>query len=81
MLLVLVALLYLYASAGLRMLSTWRQTQRDTAEVRALETEHARLEAQRSRLAASETVELEARRLGMIRQGERPYLTPDPPSN
>ena len=43
MLCVLAALLYLYVSAGVRMLSTWRQSRRDSAQVAALEREHRAL--------------------------------------
>ena len=79
MLIVLAALLYLYASAGVKMLSTWRQSRRDDAAVGVLGSEHRRLEAERRHLEATETVELEARRLGMIGKNERPYLLPGAP--
>ena len=71
---VAVALLYLYLSAGVQMFSSWRQSRRDSATVRTLEHEHARLRHQRAALMNPETVELEARRLGMIKTGEQPYL-------
>ena len=74
MLCVLVALLYLYLSAGLQMLSTWRQARRDDAVVHTLAREHDALASQRATLEKPETVELEARRLGMIKPGEQPYV-------
>ena len=43
MLCLLVALLYLYLSAGVHMFSTWREAHRDSAAVVALEREHAAL--------------------------------------
>ncbi len=74
MLCVLAALLYLYLSAGVQMFSTWRQERRDEAAVRTLSLEHGSLARQRARLESPETIELEARRLGMIRPGEQSYV-------
>ena len=74
MLFVLAGLLYLYLSAGAHMFSTWRQERRDNAAVAALEREHHALERQRSNLVKRETVELEARRLGMVKKGEQAYV-------
>ena len=71
---VLVALLYLYVSAGVHLFDSWRQSRRDSANVRALAREHAQLVRQRQVLTNSETVEVEARRLGMIKSGEQPYV-------
>ncbi|HYB22495.1 MAG TPA: hypothetical protein VED41_01770 [Solirubrobacteraceae bacterium] len=74
MLCVLVALVYLYASAGLHMLSSWRQERRASASVAALEREHTQLVRQREALTAPGTLETEARQLGMMRSGEQPYV-------
>ncbi len=74
MLFVLGALLYLYLSAGAHMFSTWRQERHDNALVGALEREHRALERQRAILVKRETVELEARRLGMVKKGEQAYV-------
>jgi hypothetical protein len=74
MLCVLVALAYLYASAGLHMLSTWRQSHHDSATVAAMQREHALLVHQREGLNAPGTLEAEARQLGMMRKGEQPYV-------
>ena len=71
---VLVALLYLYLSAGVHLLSTWRQAGRDDASVQALAREHELLAHQRAVLVKPETVELEARRLGMVKAGEQGYI-------
>jgi len=81
MLCVLVALVYLYASAGLHMLSTWRQSQRDGAAVAALEREHRALVHQREALMAAGTLETEARQLGMMKGGEQPYVIDGLPDN
>ncbi len=81
MLCVLVALLYLYASAGVHMLSTWRQSRHDGAAVAAMELEHATLERQRAALTGAGTLETEARQLGMMKSGEQPYLISGLPDN
>jgi len=71
---VLVALLYLYGSAGVHMLSTWRQSRRDDAAVASMQREHSALIRQREALMRAGTLETEARQLGMIKSGEQPYL-------
>jgi cell division protein FtsB len=43
------------------------------ADLRALEREHDRLEARLQQLSGTGAVEREARKMGMVRQGERPY--------
>jgi hypothetical protein len=81
MLCVLVALVYLYASAGVHMLSTWRQSRHDSAAVVALEREHQALLRQRRQLTAAGTLETEARQLGMMKSGEQPYVVNGLPNN
>jgi hypothetical protein len=71
---VLVALVYLYASAGVHMLSTWHESRHDEATVAALEREHRQLIHQREELTAPGTLETEARQLGMMKSGEQPYV-------
>jgi cell division protein FtsB len=78
---VLVALVYLYVSAGVRMLSTWRQSHRDGAAVATLQREHARLVRQHDTLSTQGTLEAEARKLGMMRKGEQPYMVSGLPNN
>jgi cell division protein FtsB len=81
MLCVLVALIYLYISAGVHMFSTWRQSAHDSAAVAAMEREHAQLVRQHEVLSRQETLEVQARRLGLIRPGEQPYLVTGLPQN
>jgi prephenate dehydrogenase len=81
MLAVLAALLYLYLSAGIRMLSTWQQSHHDRATVAVMEHEHAALVRQREALGRLGTTEMQARRLGMTRPNERPYIISGLPSN
>jgi cell division protein FtsB len=81
MLCLLVALAYLYLSAGIRIYSTWRQAHSDSAQVAALEHEHTLLVHQHEVLGRRGTVEEEARRLGMMRPGEQPYIITGLPDN
>lgn len=78
---VLAALVYLYVSAGVHMFSTWRQSHRDGAAVATLEREHSRLVHQRDTLSTQATLEAEARKLGMMRRGEQPYVVSGLPNN
>ena len=78
---VLVALLYLYLSAGIHMLSKWFQDRRATAAVTALRHEHALLARQHEALGRPATLEAEARQLGMIKPGEQPYIATGLPNN
>jgi len=81
MLCVLGALVYLYVSAGLHMLSTWHQARSDSAAVSAMEREHRQLLLQHEALGRRATVEAEARRLGMINKGEQQYIVSGLPNN
>ncbi len=81
MLCVLVALVYLYASAGIHMLSTWRQSRRDSSVVASMEREHRLLVHQREALTGAGTLETEARQLGMMKSGEQPYVISGLPDN
>jgi hypothetical protein len=81
MLCVLVALVYLYVSAGVHMLSTWHQARRESAAVATMEHEHRSLLGQRAALTAPGTLETEARQLGMMKPGEQPYVVTGLPNN
>jgi cell division protein FtsB len=81
MLAVLVALVYLYASAGVHMFSTWRQSHHDSAAVAAMEREHAALVRQHEALSGQQALESQARKLGMMRPGEQPYVVLGLPPN
>jgi cell division protein FtsB len=81
MLCVLGALLYLYASAGSSLLSTWKEARQDSAQVGTLERQHSKLEAQHAALTSPGTLVEEARRLGMMRPGEQTYVIGGLPSN
>jgi hypothetical protein len=81
LLLVLAVLVYLYLSAGVRMLSTWRQARRDGAAVMAMKREHTLLLREHESLGRRGTLEQEARRLGMMRTAEQPYVVNGLPNN
>jgi hypothetical protein len=81
MLFVLAALVYLYLGAGVRMFSTWRQSHRDSAIVSNLESEHRTLLAKHNQLSSQGSLESEARQLGLMRQGEQPYVVTHLPKN
>lgn len=81
MLCLLVALAYLYLSAGIRIYSTWRQARSDSAQLTTLEHEHVRLLRQHEALGRRGTVEEEARRLDMMHAGEQTYVVTHLPNN
>jgi len=81
MLCVLVALVYLYLSAGSSLLSTWRESRRTDAQLSALEHQHRELETQHLSLKSPGTVEAEARQLGMSFPNEHSYIVRGLPDN
>lgn len=81
MLCLLVALLYLYVSAGVRIYSSWSQARGDSAQLATLEREHSQLQRQHEALGRRGTVEEEARGLGMMHADEQPYVIPGLPNN
>jgi len=81
MLCVLVALVYLYLSAGVHMLSTWRQSRHDSAAVATMQREHVLLVRQHQRLTQPGMLEAEARQLGMMKKNEQPYVVSGLPHN
>jgi cell division protein FtsL len=78
---VLVALLYLYLSAGIRVFSTWHEARRNSALVSQLERQNRQLRAEQSSLSRHSTVVREARQLGMDKPGEQAYVIPNLPRN
>jgi hypothetical protein len=81
MLSVMVTIVYLYLSAGLRLFSAWGESKRDRAQVHLLERQNRLLQQQHATLASPGTVQAEARRLGMIHRGEQAYIVSGLPSN
>jgi cell division protein FtsB len=81
MLCVMVALVYLYLSAGVRLLSSWRESKRDSAQVSVLANQNRALREEHTTLASPGTVQEEARRFGMIHPGEQVYSVSGLPPN
>ncbi len=78
---VMVAIAYLYLSAGVRLFSAWGESKRDNAQVRVLESQSRALQQQHALLSSPGTVQAEARRLGMIHPGEQAYSVSGLPAN
>src|SRR4051812_5929017 len=74
LLFVLVVLVYLYAGPARSYWTTIHEAKQRRAEVAVLKRENARLRGRREALQGSSALEREARRLGMVRPGERPYV-------
>jgi cell division protein FtsB len=66
--------LYLYIGPAIRWVETYREAGRQRATVAELRAENARLRERRSALTAPGALEREARRLGMVKAGERAYI-------
>jgi len=81
MLCVLVVLAYLYLSAGVHLVSTWRQARSESTKVAAMQREHNTLQRQHEALGSPGAVEAQARKLGMMRHDERPYIVGNLPNN
>ncbi len=81
MLLVMLALLFLYLSTGLHMLSTWQQSRHTDARVATMQAEHRRLLSEHNRLSSQANLEESARALGMQRPDEQTYIIAGLPKN
>ena len=71
---VFVFIVYLYVGPARAWISTYAEAKERRAEVAALEAEHRRLAARRRALRTPAALEREARRLGMVKAGERAYV-------
>ncbi|MDO8185938.1 septum formation initiator family protein [Conexibacter sp. JD483] len=74
LLLLLAGVVALYVQPARSYVSTWRDSNAKQQQVSELQREHDALEARSRSLREPRTVETEARRLGMVRPGERPYV-------
>jgi cell division protein FtsB len=79
LLIVLLGILALYIGPARSYWSTVREAKHRRAEVAQLKRENARLRAKRAALRSESALEREARRLGMVRPGERAYVVKDLP--
>ena len=71
---VLGLVLYLYIGPTMTWVSTWREAGQKREEVAALRAKNERLRARRDDLKRPSSLEREARRLGMVKAGERAYI-------
>ncbi|QEC47504.1 septum formation initiator family protein [Baekduia soli] len=74
LLIVLFGVVALYVGPSISFFHTYRDAQARRAEVRQLQHENERLRARRKALQDPRTLEREARRLGLVKPGERPYI-------
>jgi cell division protein FtsB len=71
---VLALVLYLYIGPATTWVSTWREAREKRSEVATLRAENERLRERRDALKRRSSLEREARRLGMVKAGERMYV-------
>ena len=76
---VLAGVVALYVGPAHSYWQTWRESRARNAELSRLEAEHARLLARRRALSEPASLMREARRLGMVRVGERAFVIQDLP--
>jgi cell division protein FtsB len=65
---------YLYIGPAATWVSTYKEAKRKRADVASLKAENARLRERRSELRDPASLEREARRLGMVKAGEKSYV-------
>ena len=66
--------LYLYIGPATSWVSTWKEARAKRAELATLQAENERLRERRDALKRRSSLEREARRLGMVKAGERMYV-------
>jgi Septum formation initiator len=79
LLIVLGGVLLLYVGPARSYWETWRESKTKQAELRRLEADHGRLLDRRRELREPASLMREARRLGMVRRGERAFVVQDLP--
>jgi cell division protein FtsB len=80
LLFVLALVIYLYIGPATTWVSTWKEAREKRGEVTELRAENHRLRARRDALQRDSALEREARRLGMVKAGERAYIVEGLPS-
>ena len=70
----LLAILISYVGPATNYLQSWKLARQTSSEVKSLRKDNARLQARAKLLQNPRQVELEARKLGMARPGERVYV-------
>jgi cell division protein FtsB len=74
LLVVLAVIVLSYAGPATDYIKAWHLARETRAEVQQLRQDNERLRARTKRLATDRQVELEARKMGMARPGERVYV-------
>jgi cell division protein FtsB len=69
--------LYLYIGPAVSWVSAYKEAKRKRADVAALKAENRRLLDRRKELRDPAALEREARRLGMVKAGEKSYVIQD----
>ena len=73
--------IYLYIGPAASWVSTYQNAKKKRAEVAALKVENQRLRERRRELQDPASLEREARRLGMVKAGEKSYVIEDLPKD
>jgi len=81
LLIVFLGVVGLYVGPSISFFHTWRESHQRKATVTELQRENARLKARKAALQDPRTLEREARRLGLVKPGERPYIVGHLPAN
>lgn len=76
---VFVFVLYLYIGPAVSWVSTYKQAGEKRAEVAQLKERNTKLKERRKELRDKRALEREARRLGMVKAGEKAYVVHLPP--
>jgi cell division protein FtsB len=71
--------LYLYIGPAINWVATYRQAREKRDDVAVLQARNAELKARRRELHDRRALEREARRLGMVKAGEKAYVVQLPP--
>ena len=66
--------IYLYVGPAVSWVSAYKEAKIKRQDVAALKAENAQLRARRQELRSAAALEREARRLGMVKAGERAYV-------
>jgi cell division protein FtsB len=74
LLLLLAGVALAYVGPARSLLSTWQDSHAKQTQLHALEREHEALLSRAKSLRDPRTVEAQARRLGLVRPGERSYV-------
>lgn len=81
LLVVLLGVIALYVGPTISFVETIGENKARTAELQELKQENRKLRERRAGLKDPEVLEREARRLGMVKPGERPYIVKGLPAD